>query len=145
MTVLVDANLLLFAVDETSGFHERAASWLTERLNGSRQVGLPWQSLVAFVRIATNPRAAANPLDPELAWSQVEEWLAAGPAWIPTATPRHAEILGSLVRRYQLRANLVTDAAFAALAIEHGLTICSADTDFARFEEVRWENPLAGA
>ena len=143
MTVLVDANLLLYAVDETSPFHARAASWMTEQLNGSRQVGLPWQSLVAFVRISTNPRAAADPLDPETAWVHVAEWLAAGPAWIPVPTARHEDVLGSLLRRYQLRANLVSDADLAALAIEHGLTVCSADTDFARFTDVRWENPLA--
>ncbi len=142
--MLVDGNLLLFAVDETSPFHDRAASWMTERLNGSRQVGLPWQSLVAFVRISTNPRAATDPLDPEVAWTHVEEWLGAGPAWIPRPTERHGEILAALVRRYRLRANLVSDATLAALAIEHGLTVCSADTDFARFTELRWENPLAG-
>lgn len=144
MSVLVDANLLLFAVDETSPFHERARSWLSDRLNGSRRVGLPWQSLVGFVRIATSPRAAAAPLSADDAWQQVEAWLAAAPSWVPAPTDRHAEVLGGLVRRYQLRANLVSDAHVAALAIEHGLTVCSADTDFARFEEVRWENPLAG-
>ncbi|MGH9100611.1 MAG: TA system VapC family ribonuclease toxin [Acidimicrobiales bacterium] len=140
---LVDANILLFAVNEASASHARAASWLSDRLNGNRPVGLPWQSLAAFVRIATNPRASRNPLDPETAWTSVEEWLAAAPAWVPAPTPRHGEILGNLVRRYELRGNLVSDAVLATLAIEHGLTVCSADTDFARFSEVRWENPLA--
>lgn len=140
--MLVDANILLFAVDKKSRFHPVAARWLTERLSGPRRVGLPWQSLAAFLRISTHPRAAEQPLSPDEAWSHVEDWLAAEAAWIPLPTDRHAEVFGSLVTRYQLRGNLVADAQLAALAIEHGLTIYSADTDFARFTEVRWENPI---
>ena len=140
--MLVDANILLFAVDTSSPFHDRASTWLTERLNGNRRVGLPWESLVAFVRIGTHPRAAEDPLTPDAAWSFVERWLAAEPAWVPGPTERHAEVLGSLIRAYQLRGNLVSDAHLAALAIEHGLTVCSADTDFARFVEVEWIDPV---
>jgi uncharacterized protein len=111
-------------------------------LNGSRRVGLPWQVLAAFLRIATNPRAAERPLSPEDAWADVEDWLAADVAWIPAPTERHADVLRSLILSYQLRGNLVSDAQLAALAVEHGLTIYSADTDFARFHEIEWVNPL---
>lgn len=141
--MLVDANILLFAVDDSSPFHRAAAHWLAERLSGPRRVGLPWQSLAAFVRISTHPRAADQPLSPNEAWSYVEEWLGTDGVWIPQPTERHAEVLGALVTGYQLRGNLVADAQLAALAVEHGLTLCSADTDFARFREIRWENPLA--
>jgi toxin-antitoxin system PIN domain toxin len=142
--VLVDANILLFAVDSASPFHARAARWLTEQLNGARRVGLPWQSLLAFLRISTHPRAAAHPLVPATAWSHVERWLAAEPAWIPLPSERHADVLGRLIAAHHLRGNLISDAQIAALAIEHGLTVCSADTDFARFGEIRWENPISG-
>jgi len=98
----------------------------------------------AFVRISTNPRVTRNPLSPDRAWTHVEAWLHAEPAWIPLPTERHADVLGRLIRSYQLGGNLVTDAQLATLAIEHGLTVCSADTDFARFPEIRWENPLDG-
>jgi uncharacterized protein len=140
--MLIDANILLFAVDRTSRFHEVAAQWLTEQLRGARRVGLPWQTLGAFLRISTHPRAAERPLAPQEAWSFVEDWLSAGPSWIPEPTERHAEVLGSLILSYEVRGNLMSDAQLAALAIEHGLTLCSADTDFARFAEIRWENPL---
>jgi len=70
-------------------------------------------------------------------------WLSAEVVWIPQPTERHAEVLGALVRNYQLRGNLVSDAQLAALAIEHGLRICSADTDFARFREIDWHDPIA--
>jgi toxin-antitoxin system PIN domain toxin len=142
--MLVDANILLFAVDADSLLHVDAADWLATRLSGTQRVALPWSSLSAFLRISTHPRATERPLSPDRAWGYVRDWLAAGPAWIPSPTERHAEVLGGLVTRYQLRGNLISDAQVAALAIEHGLTVCSADTDFARFSEIRWENPLAG-
>ena len=140
--MLVDANILLFAVDEESAFHAAAADWLTAQLNGPRRVGLPWQSLGAFLRISTHPRAAAQPLSPEEACVHVDAWLAAEAAWIPAPTYRHVEVVTALIRSYQLRGNLVADAQLAALAIEHGLTVCSADTDFARFREIAWVDPL---
>ena len=141
--MLIDANLLLFAVDETALAHERVATWLSAQLNGDRRVGLPWESLTAFVRIASNPRASNHPLKPDEAWQLVEEWLAAPTVWIPVPTDQHAGVFGSLVCRYQLAGNMIPDAHLAALAIEHGLEVCSADTDFARFTEIRWRNPLA--
>ncbi len=141
--MLVDANVLLYAQDESSPFHEPAMRWVTEALNGSTRVGLPWPSLLAFVRIRTHPRAYADPLTPEDAWSHVEDWLAAPAAWVPAPTARHSEVLGGLVRRHQLRGNAIPDAHLAALAIEHGVAVCSADTDFARFGGITWINPIA--
>lgn len=141
--MLVDANLLLFAVDEVSSFHAMAKAWLTEQLNGASRVGMAWASLAAFLRIVTHPRASENPLSPVRAWEHVHDWLAAEPVWIPSPTDRHGEVLGSLITTYELRGNLIPDAQLATLAIEHGLTVCSADTDFARFKEIRWHNPLA--
>ena len=141
--MLVDANILLYAVDESSRFHGDAAAWLTTALNGTRRVALPWISLTAFLRIATNPRASASPLDPTGAWEIVDGWLGAPTAWIPQPGPRHAEVLRRLTVDGDLRAGLVTDAVLAALCIEHGLYIVSADSDFARFRELTWINPIA--
>ncbi len=143
--MLVDANLLLFATDDTCPFHAAARDWLTERLNGPSRVGLPWQSLTAFLRISTHPRAFDTPLGPADAWAQISTWLAREVTWIPAPGPRYTEILGELVIRHHVGGKLVTDAQLAALALEHGLTVCSTDTDFARFTEVRWENPVAPA
>jgi hypothetical protein len=142
--VIVDANVLLYAVDPSSRFHDRAHSWLEGALNGSARVGLPWASLLAFQRVSTNPRSTARPLTAARSWTFVREWLDAGNSWIPVPGERHAEILGRLIVDGDLRGNLVTDAHLAALAIEHGVGICSADSDFARFPELRWINPIAG-
>ena len=141
--MFVDANILLYAEDETSRQHRASIRWLTDALNGPVRIGLPWSSLVAFVRIRTHPRAYRLPLSPEQAWERVEAWLAAPAAWVPVPTGRHAQVLGSLVRRHQLRGNALPDAHLAALAIEHGVGVCSTDTDFARFDELRWVNPLS--
>ena len=141
--MLVDANLLIYAVDATVPEHAQASDWLTAQLNGDRRVGLPWESLNAFLRITTHPRATSQPLRPADAWRFVHDWLAVDLVWTPVGTARHADVLGGLIDRYRISGNLVPDAHMAALAIEHGLEICSADTDFARFTEIRWRNPLA--
>ena len=84
-----------------------------------------------------------EPITTGTAWRQVREWLAATPVWIPTPTSRHEAVLGALLEGSGATADLVHDAQFAALALEHGLAVCSADSDFARFTEVEWVNPLA--
>ncbi len=140
--MIVDANILLFAVDQTSPFHPATKAWLTERLNGPARIGLPWPSLLAFLRICTHPRAAAHPLGAQEAWGHVEDWLSAGAAWVPRPTEMHAAVLGRLIKTYDVRGNLMPDAHLAALAIEHGVAVASADTDFARFTEIAWENPI---
>ena len=140
--MLLDANLLLYAVHQRAEQHEQAAAWLTEQLNGPSRVGLPWQSINAFLRICTHPRAFQRPLDPGVAWERVLDWLAAPVAWLPQPGPEYPRILGELLRTHQVRGNLIPDAALAALAIEHGVTLVSTDTDFARFRGLRWENPL---
>jgi len=141
--VIVDANLLIYAVDSEAASHARARRWLEDQLNGSARVGLPWQSLTAFLRIVTHPRALDRPLRSNEAWGHVDRWLRAPTAWVPVATDRHATVLGALIERHGVAGNLVMDAHLAALAIEHGLAVASADTDFARFSEVRWVNPAA--
>lgn len=140
--MLVDANILLYSVDEDSPFHERARDWMVEALNGPTRVGIPWMCLWAFVRISTNPRALTSPLTADQAWEYVSDWLDAPATWIPGPGRGHRDILSRLLIEGDLRAGLVSDAAIAAVAIEHGLAVVSADSDFARFPEVRWVNPL---
>ncbi len=143
--MLLDANLLLYAVHRGAPQHKRAYDWLTEQLSGPKRVGFPWQSLGAFLRISTHPRAFQRPLAPATAWERVADWLSCPVAWIPQPGPEHARILGKLLTSYEIAGNLVPDAQLAALAIEHGVPICSTDTDFARFRELRWIDPIANA
>jgi toxin-antitoxin system PIN domain toxin len=141
--MLVDANVLLYATDERSPHHDRARAWLEGALRGPRRVGIPWASITAFLRIVTNPRALDRPLSGAEAWEVVESWLAAEVVWIPEPGAGHRVILGRLVRELDLRGNLIPDAVLAATCIEHGLTMVSADSDFARFTELVWLNPVA--
>jgi toxin-antitoxin system PIN domain toxin len=140
---LVDANLLLYAANRSAPEHERARQWLDTQLSGSARVGLPWPALLAFVRLATNPLVMTSPASPAGAWGQVEQWLGAGSAWIPVPGERHARLLGGFCAASWMTSRLVPDAHLAALAIEHGLRLCSSDADFARFPGLDWHNPLA--
>ena len=142
--ILLDANLLVYAHVSDFAEHEAARRWLDARLGSSDAVGLPWASLLAFVRLVSNPRIFRKPEAIPAAWSQVKSWLGAPGAWIPEPTDTHVSVLDRLMQREVTRANLVPDAHLAALAIEHGLTLCSTDGDFARFSGLSWENPLTG-
>jgi len=140
--ILVDANLLVYAHVTEFPQHDKARTWLDQCCNGPAPVGIPWPSILAFVRLVTNPRIFQRPEPMEDAWAQIEEWLDCPSAWVPLPTDRHREILGPLLINRGVRSNLVPDAHLAALAIEHGLILCSTDGDFARFPDLRWENPL---
>jgi uncharacterized protein len=141
--ILVDVNILVYASNAESDQHADGRDWFDGQLSGSTLVGLPWASLLAFLRIATNPRAFRSPLTMAIAWQQVSSWLSAETVWTPEPTDRHAAVLGNLLALPGVHGNLVPDAHLAALAIEHGLTLCSTDGDFARFPGLAWRNPLA--
>jgi toxin-antitoxin system PIN domain toxin len=141
--ILIDANLLLYAVHEEVPQHDLARSWLERSLNELARVAMPWPSLMAFVRIGCNPRLFAEAPSITQAWEIVESWLDLDNVWVPHATPRHRQVLTSLLQDVDKPA-LVMDSHIAALAIEHGLVLCSSDGDFARFQRhgLRWNNPL---
>ncbi len=141
--ILVDTNLLVYAKVVDMPQHAAAKTWFDGQLNTLARVGLPWHSLLGFLRIVTNPRIFEHPQSIDSAWRQVTDWLSVRSVWVPAPTDRHAEVLGLLLAAARPRANLVPDAHLAALAIEHGLTLCSTDGDFGRFTGMRWHNPLA--
>jgi toxin-antitoxin system PIN domain toxin len=141
--ILVDANILIYSHVASFSQHKAARKWLDEKLNGSPRVGLPWGSLLAFLRLVTNARVFERPEPIVDAWLQVRAWLACEAAWIPQPTERHADLLNELLTLPGVHGNLVPDAHLAALALEHGLTLCSTDGDFARFPKLRWQNPIA--
>jgi toxin-antitoxin system PIN domain toxin len=141
--MLLDANVLLYSVDQSSRHHAQCAEWVRNAFTGPRRIALPWQTIGAFLRIATHPRVFSRPLPSDDAWTIVEQWLTAPNCWIPEASERTARILGRLISELDIRGNVVTDAQLAALAIEHGVPVVSVDSDFARFSEISWLNPLA--
>lgn len=140
--MLLDANLLLYAVDADAAQHKAAARWLETSLSGHTRVALPWQTIGSFLRISTNARVYQRPLTAGQAWSFMSDWLAIPIVWIPPASQHTAAILADLITSTPATANLVPDAQLAALAIEHGLVVHSCDADFARFPGCRWTDPL---
>lgn len=139
---LVDTNLLVYAVDDTSAHHTVAKAWLEDALSGLETVGFAWNALLGFIRLVTNPRVFTAPLTVEGALERVEAWLAQPCATVLAPTRRHTAVLRDLLGPLGTAGNLTSDAHLAALAIEHGARVCSTDDDFARFAGVEFVNPL---
>ena len=144
MTIL-DANLLLYAYNESAPERAAAAEWLTKLLESGETIALPWVSIWAFLRISTNARIFPNARSANEAFAIVNEWLAQPGVVVLQPGPRHFEILERLALRYAVNGPLMMDAVLAALAIENGAALASTDQDFRRLPEARWINPLAGA
>ncbi|HSK27454.1 MAG TPA: type II toxin-antitoxin system VapC family toxin [Jiangellales bacterium] len=139
---LVDANVLLYAVNRDAPHHKVSRSWLDQALAGATSVGLAWVPLLAFVRLATKVGLFPRPLSVDGAMNQVDQWLAQPAAHLVQPGDRHASILAALLRDVGTGGNLVNDAHVAALAIEHRAAVVSFDNDFDRFGGVTWERPV---
>lgn len=140
--LIADLNLLLYATNSDVAQHPRARRWWESVLGGDEVVGLAWTVVLGFVRISTNPRIMPTPLTSAQAVAIVGSWLAEPSVRMVEPTERHWGILSGLIESVGTAANLTSDAHLAALAIEHGATLCSADRDFGRFKHLRWHNPL---
>lgn len=140
---VVDANILIYAADESATLHERARTWLEETLSSAETVGFAWVVMLAFLRLTTSPRIFETPLTPSQALDHVDRWLAQPCAVVVDPTDRHPALLRELLAGVGTAGNLTSDVHLAAIAIEHGGELCSADGDFARFSRLRWTNPLA--
>lgn len=139
---LIDANLLLYAVNRSSDHHDRARQWLGDTLSGDEPVGLPWVVVLAFLRLATSDRVFPKPLAVDQAIATVDGWFAQPVVVAVSPGENHWRILRRLLAGAGTAANLTTDAHLAALAIENGAELCSADADFARFPALRVLNPI---
>ena len=141
--IVVDANLLIYAVNQDSPPHLRAKSWLEAAVSGTETVGLPWTVLLAFLRLTTRAGFFQRPLSVEDAFDLIDGWLKQPSVTVVEPTSHHLRILRDLVLLFGTGGNLTSDAHLAALAVEHGAELCSTDADFARFPGLRWRNPLA--
>ncbi len=138
---LVDANVLLYAVNRDAQHHRRSRAWLDAALSGGDTVAFAWVALLAFVRLATKVGLFPKPLRVDEAMDRVDAWLGAPPAIVVEPTVEHPRVLRSLLDAVGTGGNLANDAHLAALAIEHRCTIVSFDNDFDRFPGVRWQAP----
>ena len=138
---LVDANILLYAVNSSARHHDRSRRWLDGALSGEDTVAFAWVALLAFVRLCTKAGLFPVPLTVDQAMDRVDAWLGAPPAIVVEPTANHPVLVRNLLAPFGAGGNLVNDAHLAALAIEHRCTIVSFDNDFGRFPAVRWELP----
>ncbi len=139
---LPDANLLIYALDDTSPRHDGARAWLDATLSGTEDVGFAWLVLLAVLRLTTKPAVFARPFQPEEAFDVIDGWLAQPCAAVVHPTARHAAVLRGLVTPLGTAGNLTSDAHLAALSVEYGAVVCSCDADFSRFPGVSWVDPL---
>jgi toxin-antitoxin system PIN domain toxin len=140
--ILLDANLLIYAYDSEAKEHSRARSWLQRKFSNGEGVGLSWITILAFLRIATSRRYESDPMSTEEAALVVTGWIALRNVVLVSPTERHWLILSDLLPKSQARGPLIMDAHLAALAIEHGATLCTNDRDFLRFPGLKVEFPL---
>jgi len=140
--ILLDVNLLLYAYDTAAPEHPRARAWLQQTISTSEIVGLSWHTILSFLRISTMPRMISDPYQLNEAIAIVEDWLAFSNTKILGPTENHWRILSRLLPKTRVRGSLIMDAHLAALAIEHGATLCTNDRDFARFPGLKVEFPL---
>lgn len=140
---LVDANVLLYAVNVDARHHRSARTWLDDSLSGGATIGFSWTVLLAFVRLVTRAGLFPSPMSPDEAFDRLDAWLGAPAAVLVEPTARHASIMRDLLNEVGVGGNLVNDAHLAALALEHGADIVSYDHDFSRWVAVRWAPPPA--
>lgn len=142
--IVLDVNLLIYAVNEDAPNHRQAKAWLETVLSGTETVGLPWIVLLAFLRLTTRAGLFQRPLPVDAAFDIVNAWLHQPNVIVPEPTARHLQTMRDLISPLGAGGNLTSDAFLAALAVEHGAELCSTDNDFGRFKRLRWRNPLIG-
>jgi len=140
--IVLDANILLYAYDAASDQHAKARAWVEEVLSGTDPVGLPWQTITAFVRIVTNPRLSGKRFTPSEVIDLVDQWVTQPNVRLLGPGDHHWSFLRQTILEGQARGPLITDAQLAALTIEHGGMLCTTDRDFSRFPGLRWQNPI---
>jgi toxin-antitoxin system PIN domain toxin len=140
--IVLDANLLLYAYDSTMPQHEAARSWLNGAFSGDALIGLPWQTVSAFLRVSSDSRIPGKRFTIEEAISIVRQWMDLKQVRMLVPGERHWSIFQWMLIEGQVRGPMTTDAQLAAMTIEYGGVLYTTDRDFARFPGLRWVNPL---
>jgi uncharacterized protein len=140
--IVLDANILLYAYDTSSEHHAKARAWIEQIFSSGVPIGLPWQTVAAFLRVVTNPRLPGKRFTPQEAAELVDQWLEQPNVRLLAPGDQHWVLLRQLLLDGQARGPLVTDAQLAALTTEYGGILHTTDRDFARFSGLRFTNPL---
>lgn len=141
--MLLDANILIYAFSSSSPFHASAKTWMEDAMARGLQVYLSWSVISAFLRITTDPRSYGQIATMADACATVDDLLSYSNVAVVEPTASHWPIFKKILVESQATGNLVTDAHLAALAIEHGASLCTNDKDFTRFTGLKIINPIA--
>lgn len=141
--IILDVNILIYAVNQDAPLHSRAKSWLEATISGKETIGISWTVLLAFLRLTTRPGLFRNPISVDAAFDVLDAWLEQPSVTLIDPGPRHRIILREILASMGSGGNLTSDAHLAALALEHRAELCSSDHDFLRFPGLKWRNPLA--
>jgi uncharacterized protein len=141
--IILDVNILIYAVNQDAPLHSRAKSWLEATISGKEMIGISWTVLLAFLRLTTRPGLFSNPISVDAAFDVLDSWLEQPSVTLLDPGPRHRIILREILAPMGSGGNLTSDAHLAALALEHRAELCSSDHDFLRFPGLKWRNPLA--
>jgi toxin-antitoxin system PIN domain toxin len=141
--IIPDVNVLVYAYNKDAKQHAAAREWWERTLAQAQPVGLPWVTILGFIRISTQRRIIERPMFPRDAIERVRSWLEVPNVEIISPGEDHGDILFRLIEEVGTAGDLTTDAHLAALAIEHSAELVSTDTDFARFRGLRWFNPTS--
>ncbi len=140
---LPDVNVLIYAHrTDSCDDHAAYAQWLTNLATGYEPFALSTLTLAGLVRIVTNPRVFRKPSTHDEVFAFIGELVARPNARVVHLGPNHLEIFEDLCRRSGATGKLVADAQHAAVAVEHGCTMVTTDSDFDRFPGLRWQHPL---
>lgn len=141
--IVLDANILLYAYDSDSDMHAKARAWVEEVFSDASAVGLPWQTVAAFMRIVTNPRLSGKRFTADEVVAVVDEWINHPNVRLLGPGDNHWTFVRQMIVEGQARGPLITDAQLAAITMEYGGVLHTTDRDFSRFPSLRWENPIA--
>ena len=140
--IVPDVNLLLYAYNIKSPFHEQSRKWWESIISEGKAVGIPWVVSIGFIRLITSRSVLENPLEPQTAIKVVLDWLAQPNVQHLEPGAKHLILLADLLKESLTSHNLVTDAHLAAIAIEYSAELHSNDSDFGRFSGLKWINPI---
>lgn len=141
--IIPDANILIYAHDESSPLHHKARTWCEGVLSADEPVCIPWVVVLAFTRLMTHPNICENPLSPAQVREIVESWMDFPHVRLIHPSDNGLGRFFDLLEEAGTGGNLSTDALIALHALEHSATIATNDRDFGRFAGVKWMNPLA--
>ena len=141
--IIVDVNLLIYAVNTLSVHHKPAKKWWEDALSRGETIGLPWSTIIGFIRLTTRSGIGMNPVPTDAAFDIVEDWLSVSTVSVIEPGGRHLQIVRNLLLQARMAGDLTSDAHLAALALEHNAELCSSDRDFAKFPGLRWRDPLS--